>query len=233
MMENWIEITAEDGAFEAFVARPDTTEPVPAVVVVQEIFGVNEDLRTTCREVASHGFVALSPDLFWRSEPRIEMNRLDEAEWQRAFGLYKSFDLDRGVRDVAAAVAAARTLPGVTGKVAVMGFCLGGLITYLTAARTDVNAAAAYYGGSTEKHLGEAGKLTHPLLMHLAGEDEYMSKEAQAEIVAALAGNDLAEVNIYPGCNHAFARHSGDHYDAAAAALANERTFGFLERTLR
>jgi len=114
-----------------------------------------------------------------------------------------------------------------------MGFCLGGLMTFLTAARYGVDAAVAYHGGDTEKYLGEVNGLDAPLLMHLAEEDEFISKPAQAEIKKALASKPNATVYSYPGQHHAFARHNGTHYNAAAAALANGRTSEFLHRRLR
>ena len=109
-----------------------------------------------------------------------------------------------------------------------MGFCLGGLMAFLTAAREQIDAAVAYHGGETEKYLDEAGKITAPMLMHLAEEDESISKDAQAKIKAALSGKPNIEIYSYPGCNHAFARHTGTHYDAAAATKANGRTWQFL-----
>ena len=231
-MAEWIDIKAEDGTFGAYVARPHSGTG-PAIVVIQEIFGVNADLRATCAELAALGYVGISPDLFWRVEPRIDMNKLDDDEWKRAFGLYQSFDMDRGVRDIAATVAAARTLSGTTGKVGVLGFCMGGFLTFLTAARHKVDAAVAYYGGGIQDHTDEGKNLKTPTMLHLAEEDEYISKEAQAKIKAGLGNNPLVEIFSYPGCNHAFARHKGVHYDAAAAKLANSRTHEFFDRTLR
>jgi len=124
-------------------------------------------------------------------------------------------------------------LPECTGKIAVQGYCLGALMTFLTAVRAQVNAAVAYHGADTEKYLGEVQNLHAPLLMHLGEEDEFISKAAQAQIKAALAGEANATVYSYPGQRHAFARHNGAHYNAAAAALANGRTSEFLQRQLR
>ncbi len=136
------------------------------------------------------------------------------------------------MKDILAAVAAARTLPGASGKVAVMGFCLGGLMAFLTAARGEVDAVVAYHGGDTEKYLDEAAAVSAPLLMHLAEEDEFISKDAQARIKAAFAASPNATIHSYPDRNHAFARHTGSHYHAADAALANGRTWAFLTQAL-
>jgi carboxymethylenebutenolidase len=147
--------------------------------------------------------------------------------------LYQAYDRDAGVRDVKDTLDAAAKLPDCTGKVAVLGYCLGALMTFLTAVRYRADAAVAYHGGDTEKYLGEVDSLHAPLLMHLGEEDEFISKGAQAEIKAALANKPNTTVYSYPGQSHAFSRHGGAHYNAAAAALAHQRTYAFLNRQLR
>ncbi len=226
-MKNRITIEGRDGAFDAYLARPKTL-PAPAVVVLQEIFGVNTDMRETCDELAAHGFIAVCPDLFWRQEPGLDLNHWSDAEWKKGLALYAAYDRDKGVRDIVDTAHAAGQLEGASGKVGVMGFCLGGLMTFLTAAREKIDAAVAYHGGETEKYLDEADKITAPMLMHLAEEDEFISREAQTKIKAALSNKPNVEIYGYPGCNHAFARHTGTHYNAAAAAKANGRTWQFL-----
>jgi carboxymethylenebutenolidase len=146
--------------------------------------------------------------------------------------LYTAYDRGTGVHDIVDTMREAGRLVGASGKVGVMGFCLGGLMAFLTAARENVDAAVAYHGGDTESYLGEAGAIAAPMLMHLAEEDEFISKEAQAKIKAALADKPNVEIYSYPGCNHAFARHTGVHYDAAAAVKANGRTWAFLAHHL-
>jgi len=231
-MENQITIESPDGTFRAYISRPASL-PAPAVVVLHEVFGVNADIRTTCDELAAQRFIAIAPDLFWRQEPGVDLDVNSEADWQHGLRLYMAFDRDAGARDVMETVRTAVELRESTGKVALLGYCLGGLMVFLTAARYEVDAAVAYHGGETEKYLGEVGGLEAPLLMHLAEEDEFISKAAQAEIKAALAGKANATVYSYPGQHHAFARHSGTHYNAAAAALANRRTSEFLHQQLQ
>jgi carboxymethylenebutenolidase len=144
------------------------------------------------------------------------------------------YDRDAGAKDVENTVKAVRKLPECNGKVAALGYCLGALMVFLTAVRCHgVDAAVAYHGGDTEIYLGEVDGLNAPLLMHLAEEDEFISKPAQAEIKAALAKRPNATVYSYRGQNHAFSRHGGAHYNAEAAALAHERTYGFLNGQLR
>lgn len=230
-MSQLINIPTEGGEFSAYVARP-ASAVAPAVVVLHEVFGVNDDIRQTCVELAGQGFIAVAPELFWRQERGVDLNSWSDEEWKKGFALYAAYDRDAGVRDILATMRACEQLEGASGEVGVMGFCLGGLMTYLTAARHAVDAAVAYHGGDTESYLGEARGVTAPLLMHLAEEDEFISKDAQARIKAALADVPSAQVYSYPGQNHAFARHTGAHYDAKAAALANGRTWAFLAEHL-
>jgi carboxymethylenebutenolidase len=231
-MSDSLTVDTPDGSFQAYVARPATV-PAASIIVIQEIFGVNADLRQTCDELAAQGYVAVSPDLFWRMQPGVDLSDRTEAEWKKGMALYTAFDIETGVADIEATMKAAQGLPGASGKIGLMGYCLGGLMTFITASRHGADAAVVYYGGNTELHLAEAKTLSTPLMMHLGEEDEYISKDAQEKIKAAL--QDLPDVHIfsYPGRSHAFARHRGAHYDAAAATLANGRTAEFFNLHLR
>jgi carboxymethylenebutenolidase len=232
-MKDQITINGQNGAFGAYLAQPKAL-PAPAVVVLQELFGVNTDIRKTCDELAEQGFIAVAPDLFWRQEPGVDLSVNSEADWQHGLRLYQAYNRDAGAEDVRDTAEAVAKLPECTGNVAVLGYCLGALMTFLTAVRyAVVDAAVAYHGGDTEKYLGEVDGLHAPLLMHLGEEDEFISKSAQAEIKAALAGKPNATIYSYPGQRHAFSRHNGAHYNAAAAALANGRTSEFLNQQLR
>jgi carboxymethylenebutenolidase len=217
--------------FGAYIARPKAL-PAPAVVVLQELLGVNADIRKHCDELAEQGFIAVAPDLFWRQEPGVDLSVTSEPDWQLGLRLYQAYDRDAGATDVEDTVESVAKLPDCTGKVAVLGYCLGALMTFLTAVRYHVDAAVAYHGGDTDKYLGEVDGLHAPLLMHLAEEDEFISKPAQAAIKAALASKPNATVYSYPGQRHAFSRHNGSHYNAEAALLANRRTSEFLNRQL-
>src|ERR1700733_13734289 len=200
-MENQMTIESPDGTFNAYVSWAAKL-PAPAVVVLQELFGVNADIRKTCDELADQGFIAVAPDLFWRQEPGVDLSVTSEADWQHGLRLYQAYDRDAGARDVKDTVNTVAKLPGCTGRVAVLGYCLGALMVFLTAVRYGVDAAVAYHGGDTEKYLGEIDGLHAPMLMHLAEEDEFISKPAQAEIKAALARKPNATVYSYPGQNH-------------------------------
>lgn len=230
-MGEFVSIATTDGPMKAYLSRPAGT-PRGAVVVLQEIFGINADMRQTCAWLSDAGFSALCPDLFWRMEPGVELSDGSESEWKRALGLYQAFDRENGVLDAARTLTQARTFAGPAAKVAVMGYCLGGLLTFRTAALHGADAAVAYYGGATEQYLDEASQLHSPLMAHLAGDDKYMPLAAREAITAALSVRPRVEVHVYPGRRHAFARNGGAHYEAGAATLANERTLRFLYQHL-
>ena len=217
-------IQTPDGSFDAYVARPAQATAAPVIVVIQEIFGINADIRAHCDALAAQGYIAIAPDLFWRLEPGIELSDGSKEEWAKAFSLYQAFNVDQGVADVAATMAVARTLPGASGKVGVVGFCLGGLLTFLSAARNAPDAAVSYYGGRSNEYVGEMAGLTTPLMMHLAESDQYIPKPAQEAILAASAALQNVTVFVYPGQDHAFARVNGQHFNVQAAALAEQRT---------
>jgi carboxymethylenebutenolidase len=231
-MKDHITVKGHDSTFTAYIARPEEL-PAPAVIVLQELFGVNADIREKSDELAEQGFIAVAPELFWRQEPGVDLSVRSEPDWQHGLRLYQAYDRDAGVRDIEDTADTVAKMPECTGKIAVLGYCLGALMTFLTAVRYRVDAAVAYHGGDTEKYLGEVDGLHAPLLMHLGEEDEFISKPAQAQIKTALAKKPNATVYSYPGQWHAFTRINGAHFNAAAAALANGRTSEFLNQQLR
>ena len=214
-------INVLDGSFDAYVAKPASGEG-PAIIVIQEIFGVNPWIREVADRYAAMGYVAVAPDLFWRIRPGIELNDRDPGELQQAFDLFGQFDVAKGVEDIQATIDAARVMS--SGKVGAVGFCMGGLLAYLTACRTDADAISSYYGVAIDNFLGEAASITKPTLVHVAGEDKFVSKEAQDKINKGLADHPAVTVFNYTGQEHAFARDRGEHYDAVSARLANQRT---------
>lgn len=226
-----VSISTPDGAFQAYVARPKAAK-APAVVVLQEIFGVNQVMRDITDGLAAEGYLAICPDLFWRIEPGIDITDKSEAEWKRAFELFNAFDVDAGVEDIQATITAIRKDGQCNGKVGAVGFCLGGLLAFLAATRTDVDAAVSYYGVGIETRTPEAEKLAEPLLLHIAEEDQFVPKEAQAAILRDLKNHPQVEIHTYHGRDHAFARHGGEHYNEHDARLAGGRTLQFFQRTL-
>lgn len=231
-MSETLNITTPDGDFSGYVARPAAAS-APAVVVIQEIFGVSADMPETCDNLAAQGYLAICPDLFWRMERGFDLSNESEAEWKRGLAVYHDFDVETAVSDIATTMSVARTIPGASGKVGVVGYCRGSLMAFLSAARRCADAAVSYYGGSTDKDVDAADEIAPPLLMHLGEEDEFISREAQRGIVAALKGHTQIEIHTYPGCRHAFARNGDKHYNAVAAEKANARTLAFFQATLR
>ncbi len=230
-MSERLTIKTPEGEFGAYAARPAAAK-APAVVVIQEIFGINAVMREVCDALAGLGYLAVCPDLFWRLEPGVELTDQTQAEWDRAFDLMNRFDVDRGVEDIRATIDALRDDPACTGKVGAVGYCLGGRLAYLTATRTESDASVGYYGVGIDSYLPEAERLAHPLMLHIAEEDAYVPKEAQARIVSALKDHPCVTLHTYPGCDHAFARPGGAHFDQKAAELANERTAAFFKQHL-
>jgi carboxymethylenebutenolidase len=225
MSGRWIEIGADTGSFKAWLEEP-LAPSRGAVVVIQEIFGVNEGVRGKCAWLAGEGYTAIAPDLFWRIEPGVQLTDKSEAEWKRAFELMNAFDQARGVDDIQ------RTIDFVRGgkKVGAVGYCLGGLLAYLTACRTNADAAVGYYGVSIDQKLGEAAQLRTPLMLHIAGKDQFVKPDAQAAIIAGLEPKPNVTLHTYADQDHAFTRVGGAHYDAHAAELADARTVAFFRQ---
>lgn len=229
-----IHIPGRDGTFRAFFVPAAGQESAPCVLVCQEIFGINKEMRRICDTLSRNGYSAICPDLFWRIDPGTELDPTNEQELQKAFDLFGKFDIDKGVRDIQDTINHARTLKETTGKVGTIGYCLGGLLAYLTACRTDVDCAVGYYGVNIDKYLGESRGITNPLMLHIAGDDEFVNKDAQEAVIQGLQGNSHVTTYHYPGAPHAFARQTDSHhYKADAATEANRRTEEFLLRHLK
>lgn len=227
-----MDIQAKDGSgsFKAYVAMPAKL-PAPAMILIQEIFGINADMQSKCDEFADKGYIAIAPDLFWRQEPGVSLTDKTKAEWDKAFALLNGFDIDKGVADLQAALDAAKALKDCNGKVGCVGYCLGGKLSYLMAARTKIDAAVGYYGVGLDQLLNE--EITAPLLLHIAELDKFSTPEARDKVVAHFKDCGCVTTQVYPGVDHAFARRNGEHYDAAAAALANSRTDAFFTQHLK
>jgi carboxymethylenebutenolidase len=227
-----ITINASDGtgSFQAYVQEPKT-EPAAAVVVIQEIFGVNQAMHDACAWVADMGYIAVCPDLFWRIEPGVNITDKSEAEWKRAFDLFGKFDKQTGIEDLKATLAAARTLPGCNGKAGTIGYCLGGMLAFMMAEQSDSDVNISYYGVGLDALVDDLGKVTNPLVVHIADLDEFFSPEGRVTVAAAAAGHPhIRCYNYY--ANHAFARINGVHWDAREATIANGRTAEALAKAL-
>ena len=222
------------GGFDAYLAAPQGA-PRGAIVVIQEIFGVNEGIRRKCELWAQLGYVGIAPDLFWRLEPNVELDPDVADEFQHALKLMGAFDQELGISDIEATIRAARgQLPpreGATGgKVGCVGYCLGGRLAFMTSARTDVDAGVGYYAVGLDSLLGERNAIANPLMLHIAGDDGFVPKEVQAKMHEALDGHPRVTLHDYQGEDHGFAAEMGKRRSEEAAQLADRRTEEFFAR---
>lgn len=225
-----VETLEGDAQFEAYCAKPART-PRAAIVVIQEIFGVNAGIRRKCDTLADADYLAIAPDLFWRLRPGIQLDPDVPDQMQEALGLMGRFDQDAGIRDIQAAIQTARQMVG-GGKVGVVGYCLGGRLAFMSAARTDTDASVGYYGVGIDTLLGEKNAIAHPVLLHVPEEDHFVDKDAQARMHAGLDDHPKVSLYDYPGEDHGFAAEFGARRSETAARLADERTSAFFAEHL-
>lgn len=225
-----VETLEGDAQFEAYCAKPART-PRAAIVVIQEIFGVNAGIRRKCDTLANAGYLAIAPDLFWRLRPGIQLDPDVPDQMQEALGLMGRFDQDAGIRDIQAAIQTARQAVG-GGKVGVVGYCLGGRLAFMSAARTDTDASVGYYGVGIDTLLDEKNAIAHPVLLHVPEEDHFVDKDAQARMHAGLDDHPKVSLYDYPGEDHGFAAEFGARRSDTAARLADERTSAFFAEHL-
>lgn len=218
-----------EGAIPAYVARPDA-DSSRAIIVIPEIFGVNAGIREKCDDWAAEGYLAIAPDIFWRFAPGVELDPDVEAELNEAFGYFGQYDADLGVRDIEAAIRWARS-QGAS-KVGAVGFCLGGRLAYMTAARTDIDASVGYYGVMIDQMLNESHAIARPLMLHIPTSDHFVSPEAQAKMHEGLDPHPKVTLHDYPGLDHGFAATHGDRRDETGARLADGRTRAFFAEHL-
>ena len=229
MPGKWIEIAAGDGGkFRGYLTLPAGGKG-PGIVLCQEIFGINAYVREVADYYAEEGYVVLAPDLFWRLDKDVDLG-YTEADWNKAFDYFQRFDVDKGVQDITAAVKALRACPEVTGKIGALGFCLGGKLAYLAAARSGVDVAIGYYGVGIEGSLNEPPKC--PTVLHFAEKDKFVPAEAVQKIKDALKDRHDVEIYVHPGQDHAFARTGGDHYDKPSALMAHHRSIAAIRRVM-
>lgn len=219
------------GEIPVYVATP-AEQATAAIIVIPEIFGVNEGIRRKVDGWAALGYVALAPDIFWRFAPGVELDPDVPEQMQEAFGYFQQYDADLGVQDIQAAIAYLRAEQGLD-KVGLVGFCLGGRLAYLAATRTDIDAAVGYYGVMIDAALDEAKAIAKPLALHIPTADHFVDATAQATIHAALDPHEKVTLWDYPGLDHGFAAELGSRRDEAGAALADERTRAFFADNLK
>ena len=230
-MSETVMIETLDGneEFKLYVARP-ADEPKAAIVVIQEIFGVNAGIRRKCDKWAEAGYLAVSPDLFFRLEPGVELDPDVEPEFQRALELMGKFDPDQGVKDIEAAIKYARSQGAE--KVGAVGYCLGGKLAYMVATRTDSDATVGYYGVQIDQMVGEKHAIANPLMLHVPTEDHFVDKDAQKAMHEGLDDHPKVTLHDYEGLDHGFATEFGDRRDEEGAQLADSRTEAFFKEHL-
>ncbi|GAY11315.1 dienelactone hydrolase family protein [Pseudonocardia sp. N23] len=235
-MTDHVQVTAPDGGvFDAYRALPESGSG-PGLLVFQEIFGVNDNIRGICDRLAGEGYVALAPDMFWRLEPRFE--RKDESDMEACMAMVGRLDFGDAAGDITAAFAHLRAAPECTGKVGAIGFCLGGALAYLcaTTARADghgIDAAVPYYGSAINSMLDKADDLVCPTLFHYGTRDPFIPAENIREVQDAMAGKDVVTVQLHDA-GHAFSNWDApSFYDERAAAEAWPQTLAFLAQHLK
>lgn len=226
-----VQTLEHDGTFDAYLAKPAGT-PKAAIVLIQEIFGVNEGIRRKCDHWASLGYLAIAPDLFWRLRPNVELDPDVPDQFQEALGLMQKFNQDQGIRDIEAAIREVRGRLPDGGKVGAVGYCLGGRLAYMTAARTDVDATVGYYGVGIDSLLGEKHAIARPLLLHIAGADHFVPPAQQKLVHEGLDDHPRVTIHDYPGEDHGFAAEMGQRRSEQSAQLADSRTEAFFAEKL-
>jgi carboxymethylenebutenolidase len=225
---------ARVGDMGVHVSAPAGT-PIAAIIVVPEIFGVNPGIRGKCDKLAAQGYLAVAPEIFWRFAPGVELDPDVPEQFQQALGYFGQYDPDDGVLDIEAVIRAIRA--GIAGhapvaKVGLVGYCLGGRLAYMAAARTDIDASVGYYGVMIDTMLNEAHAIANPLMLHIPTADHFVGPDAQAAIHAALDPHPKVTLHDYPGLDHGFATEVGDRRDEAGANLADSRTMAFFAEHL-
>lgn len=218
-----------DGQVPLYVAKP-AGDAKAAIIVIPEIFGVNSGICKKCDEWAEQGYIAAAPDIFWRFAPGEEYDPDVEEEFQKALENMSQYDADQGVKDLAAVIDYLRDEGAA--KVGAVGFCLGGRMAYMMAARTDVDASVGYYGVMIDQMLDEAKAIANPLMLHIPTEDHFVGPDTQAAMHKGLDGHDKVTMYDYGGLDHGFAAESGSRRDESGAKLADGRTRDFFDAYL-
>ncbi|HIL94943.1 MAG TPA: dienelactone hydrolase family protein [Pseudomonadales bacterium] len=232
MPNSWIDINAADGSgsFKAYLATPASGSG-PGMVLLQEIFGINQYMRDMADYFAEEGYVVAVPDLFWRIEPGVDLS-YNEEDFGKGFGYFENLNVDLAISDAADTLKAVRALDQQVGKVGALGYCLGGKLAYLTAARTDVDCAVSYYGVGIEGSLDEASDINCPMVFHFAEEDQFAPPAAVEQISNCFADRQDVAIYNYPGVNHAFATPGRDSFDKPSTMMAYSRSLKLLREVL-
>ena len=231
MSKTWISVPAGNGqSFDAYLSLPPTGKG-PGLLLIQEIFGVNEHIQAVADQYAADGYCVIAPDIFWRSEKRLDLD-YDQAGFEKGLALLGAMQLDLAAKDMAAAVQLLRSHQACTGKVGSLGFCMGGLLSYVAAAEAGVDTAVCYYGGGIHQHLNKAKTITAPVLFHFAAQDSYIPSSAVAAVRKTMAGRDNVRVVVHPGVDHGFNCWRRPSWHQVTAARARGQSLVHLSETL-
>ncbi|MBB4857863.1 carboxymethylenebutenolidase [Novosphingobium chloroacetimidivorans] len=220
----------DDGQIPVLVIKPEGT-PRGAVIVQQEIFGVDAGIQKKAQQWADRGYLAVAPDTFWRQQPGVALDADIPEQFQEAVGYMMKHDFDLGIRDIEAVIHWIRRDADVA-KVGLVGFCMGGRVAYMAAARTDIDASVGYYGVMIDQMLGEKHAIAKPLMLHIPTADHFVSPDAQKAMHEGLDDHPKVTLYDYEGLDHGFAAEIGSRRDEAAAQLADERTAAFFAEHL-
>lgn len=205
----------------------------PGLILIHGIFGLSAAMQQKCMQFASLGYVTLCPNLFWRQNVTTGLDDVTgEANWDQARKLYTNFDVEAGVRDLLAVLAYLRQSPKCSGHVGALGFCLGSRLSFLLAARADINCAVGYYGVGLDSMTDEIFDVRVPYLLHLAGRDKLIPDLIRTKLLKVLDRNSAITTHIYPAAEHGFARLEALTYHKESCDLANQRTVDFLSAHL-
>jgi len=230
-MGRYIDISSHDGAtFSGYLAEPAQGSG-PGLLLLQEIFGINDYLKSMADQFAEEGYVVLVPDLFWRMQPNVVLGYSQE-DFGKALAFNERFDDAQGVNDIRAAIHALRATPAQQGRVGAIGYCLGGRLAALAAATGELDCAISYYGVGLDNHVDLIKKLPCPMAFHIAENDALCPPPARAAVLEAIAQNSKIEQYVYPGCDHAFATPGRDSYDKPSAMMAYSRTLALLRKVI-
>jgi carboxymethylenebutenolidase len=218
--------THDDDALDAHLALPESGRGA-GIVLLHEGLGLTDYTRAVAARITELGYVALAPELFWRTERNVDLPH-DESGLARALELILEYDAEKGVRDVASAMAFLGARPEVDGAVGVMGFCFGGGVAYGAACELDPACAVAYYGVGVELLAERIDEVTCPSLLHFGTEDAFITPDALAHLEDAARARPHIEIAVYEGEGHAFDNPHSPTHAPAAAGRAWGRTAAFL-----
>jgi carboxymethylenebutenolidase len=231
MNASWISVkNTRNEQFDAYVSLPPTGRG-PGLVILQEIFGVNEHIRAVADQYAADGYCVIAPDIFWREGRKIEL-AYDPQGFERGLGLLGKLDIDQTAIDLQATVTALKQLSACTGKVGSLGFCMGGLLSFIAAAEAGVDTAVCYYGGGIHQHLDRAKKISCPVLFHFADQDAYIPQQAVQAVRKSLGGRKNVRVIVHAGVDHGFNCWRRPAWNQVTAARARGQSLVHLSESL-